>query len=89
MSQISVTLDAIDQLLKELSEQQRTTLLNLGRRIVPTLTGEDLLQPNDYLELEGHPEFRYEEGLLAGIESCRIALKSAVRQSHLSNRPGM
>ncbi|MEM1283150.1 MAG: hypothetical protein AAGG81_06310 [Chlamydiota bacterium] len=51
-------------------------LLELGRRIVPTLTPEDMLQPNDYPELENHPHFRYEEGVLAGIQTVRMAFRA-------------
>lgn len=64
------------KLADEISEQQSKKLLAYGRRIVPTLTPEDMLQPNDYPELEHHPEFRYEEGILAGINSLKIALQA-------------
>ena len=64
-----------EQLMDEMIEQQRGKLLQLGRRIIPTLTPEDILQPNDYPELEYHPEFRYEEGILAGMMSVQIALR--------------
>jgi len=74
----------VEKILQELEKGQRTKLLELGRRIVPTLTPEDMLQPNDYLELENHPEFRYEEGILAGILSTAAALRCWQRQE-LSN----
>lgn len=64
------------KLADEISEQQGKKLLAMGRRIVPTLTPEDMLQPNDYPELDNHPEFRYEEGILAGINSLKIALQA-------------
>ena len=48
----------------------------MGRRVVPTLTPEDVLQPNDYPELENHPEFRYQEGVLAGIQEAISALRN-------------
>ena len=66
----------IDKLIDEMTEAQRQNLLKLGRRIVPTLTPEDILQPNDYPELENHPEFRYEEGVLAGFQTVQMALKA-------------
>lgn len=66
----------INQLATQMVEHQKKHLLNVGRRIVPTLTPEDMLQPNDYNELEHHPVFRYEEGLLAGLQSLQIALKA-------------
>lgn len=62
--------------LDELIEYQQKNLLKLARRIVPHVTAEDILQPNDYPELEHNPEFRYEEGVLAGILSAQTLLRS-------------
>ena len=62
------------QLLDELIEGQKKTLLSTARRIVPNVTEEDLLQPNDFPELELHPYFRYEEGVLHGLEAAKAAL---------------
>ena len=70
-------MENLDRLLEDLEEGQRKTLYATGRRIVPTLTHEDLLQPNDYPELEENPHFRYEEGVLAGIMTVRAALRAA------------
>lgn len=72
----SVLWEEVLCLLKELEDGQRGTLFELGRRIVPTLTQEDLLQPNDYPELENQPHFRYEEGVLAGIQTAQMALQA-------------
>ncbi len=68
----------VEQVLGEMIAQQQQLLLRLGRRIVPSLTTEDVLQPNDYPELENHPEFRYEEGVLAGLQSAQMALRAVV-----------
>ena len=62
------------ELLGELIELQEKTLFETGRRIVPHLTKEDLLQPNDFPELEYHPHFRYEEGILDGLQVAQMAL---------------
>ncbi len=64
----------VHKLAEDLVEQQKKQLLKVGRRIVPTLTAEDMLQPNDYDELETHPVFRYEEGILAVLQSLQSAL---------------
>lgn len=66
----------VEQLLIEMVEQQRKHLFVLGRRIVPTLTPEDILQPNDYVELENHAAFRYEEGVLAGLQGALAAVRA-------------
>lgn len=74
MSQIEM--NTIEKVMSEMIEGQKKLLLHLGREIVPTLTSEDMLQPNDYPELENHPHFRYEEGILAGLQSLQMAIRS-------------
>lgn len=66
----------IEETIEEIIEDQKKKLLQLGRRIIPHLTPEDMLQPNDYPELENHPHFRYEEGLLAGLQTIQTALRA-------------
>lgn len=67
-------------LLIELIEQQQKKLLQCAERIISNITSEDILQPNDYPELENHPEFRYEEGILAGMQMVAIALQVAAKK---------
>lgn len=68
----------VNQLIEEIVTDQKRKLLSCGRRIVPTLTPEDMLQPNDYLELENHPHFRYEEGVLAGLQTIQTAIRAFI-----------
>lgn len=63
-------------LIEELIVEQQDKLLSLARRIHPSITAEDILQPNDYPELELNPHFRYEEGILAGILTVQAALRA-------------
>ncbi len=56
---------------------QEKKLMKIGMRMVPHLTTDDLLQPNDFPELEQHPEFRFEEGVLKGMHSARMAVLAA------------
>lgn len=74
MTQANPSWEEIDRLLKELVQFHQTQLLRCGRRIIPHLTPEDLLQPNDYQDLEFNPHFRYEEGMVAGIQTVQMAL---------------
>lgn len=62
------------QLLDEMIAQQKQKLLAIAQRIVPHVTADDLLQPNDFPELEHHPHFRYEEGILSGLQAAKAAL---------------
>ncbi len=64
------------EILEELIRQQKEKLLEVGTTFVPTLTSDDLLQPNDYPELELNPHFRYEEGILAGMQIVEAALRA-------------
>lgn len=63
----------MEKLFDELVLLQRKKMLTLAQRLIPTITEEDLLQPNDYPKLENHPLFRYEEGVLEGLLTARMA----------------
>lgn len=71
---------AIESTVQEIIKDQQRKTLDFGRRIVPTLTPEDMLQPNDYPELEHHPEFRYNEGLIAGMQTVQMALRALQKE---------
>lgn len=64
----------MQKLLDELIANQRKKLLETARRILPRVTEDDLLQPNDFPELEFHPHFRHEEGILDGLMIARAAM---------------
>jgi hypothetical protein len=55
---------------------QEAKLLAYARRINPHLTADDLLQPNDFPELEENPAFRYEEGVLHGLMAALVMMKA-------------
>lgn len=65
--------DGLKALFDELIESQKKKVLACGRRVIPYVTSDDLLQPNDFPELENHPYFRYEEGILDGLQVARSA----------------
>lgn len=62
-----------EEVFDELVDLQRKKVHDFGRSLIPYLTDEDLLQPNDFPVLENHPYFRYEEGVLEGILTARMA----------------
>lgn len=63
----------MENLFNELIELQRKKIFDCAREIVPNVTPDDVLQPNDFPELEQHPYFRYEEGVLEGLLTARMA----------------
>jgi hypothetical protein len=69
----------IETLLADMIAQQHSLLLTSARRVVPTVIADDLLQPNDFPELEQHAPFRYEEGYLAGLLAMQAALRALQR----------
>jgi hypothetical protein len=72
-------IDERERLLLELADGQRKRMLACARRIVPHVTPDDLMQPNDFPDLEDHPIFRYEEGVLEGILTVCAALAACPR----------
>lgn len=70
------------EILDEIIAQQKFKLLKSAQRIIPGVTEDDILQPNDFPELEFHPHFRYEEGILDGLQVARTALLAETYRSH-------
>ena len=66
-----------ESIIDELVEQQRERIGEFAREQIPHLTDDDLLQPNDFPELENQPYFRYEEGVLEGLLTARMAYLAA------------
>ena len=63
----------MEDVFEELVEEQRKKLLKIACQLIPCITLDDLLQPNDFPQLEQHPFFRYEEGVLEGLLTARTA----------------
>lgn len=78
--------DKVESLLQELVRFQQVELLKTGKRIIPHVIPDDLRQPNDFPELEQNPHFRYDEGVLAGIQTVHMALQALyARLEHVVN----
>jgi hypothetical protein len=71
----------MQEVIDELIEHQKKVFLALGRRIVPHVTLDDLMQPNDFPALEHHPAFRYEEGVLHGLQMAKASAFYEGRQN--------
>jgi hypothetical protein len=82
MLQAELTWNEIESLFKELVQYQQEQLLKSGRRLISNLTADDILQPNDFPELEFNPYFRYEEGILSGIQTAQTALQALRNSRH-------
>jgi hypothetical protein len=69
--------------LSELIAHQKTKLLGMANLLYPELSLDDLLQPNDYPNLENNPLFRYEEGILAGLLLAQTALLAHTKDKEI------
>lgn len=75
----------IEMVIQEMIEKQERDLLSGAQRLVPHITADDILQPNDFPILEKHPDFRYDEGVLSGMKTVHMALLALKRdqEEHL------
>jgi hypothetical protein len=72
----SATLQTIDRLMIQLIEQQERKVLDLGQRIHPGLTSEDIRNPQDFPDLLESFQWNFEDGILAGLKSAHMALRA-------------
>lgn len=70
----------VNELVAELEALQRRKVLELARRLRPGLTLEDIANPHDFPEL-GDPDWQYEDGMLAGIQSVLAAVRARQREN--------
>jgi len=70
-------------LFNELVLQQQEKVLRCAQRIIPHLTSDDVLQPNDFPQLENDPFFRHEEGVLEGLMMARAAYFASLTDTSL------
>ena len=68
-------MDNVVAQIEAMIEKQVAKLIEVARHIVPYATYEDVLQPQDFPDLEQDPRFRYEEGILYGLERALAALR--------------
>jgi hypothetical protein len=76
----ATTWHAVEGLVNEIEALQRLKVLELARRLRPGLTLEDTRNPHDFPELDD-PDWQYEDGVLAGIQSVLAAVRARSRDS--------
>ncbi len=64
------------KLLQEMIQYQEAKVLKLAREIIPGISPEDVLNAQDFPELERNGQFNFEDGILAGLKSALIAIKN-------------
>ena len=66
-------------LLDQMETGQTSKVVALARRLVPGLTAEDIRNPHDFPDLDD-PDWHFEDGQLAGIQSVRFAIRALSRE---------
>jgi len=66
----------LEAVLLELHSYQVARATSVARLKRPELTSEDLLNPDDYLEIISDPHYMHEDGQAAGILSAKIAVRT-------------
>ena len=74
----SVAWGELEETLQKMEELQTRKVLDLARRLKPGLTLEDIANPHDFPELDD-PDWHYAHGVLTGIQSVTMALRSMRR----------
>ena len=66
-------------LLDQMETAQADKVVELASRIKPGLTAEDIRNPHDFPDLYD-PDWHFEDGQLAGIQSVRFAIRRLSRE---------
>ncbi len=72
-----LSIEERESLFDELIVLQKKKILQLAKLFVPHIVEDDLLQPFDFPELEMNAPFRYEEGVLEGLLTARMAINAS------------
>lgn len=74
----NVAWQQVEALIVELERLQLRRVAELGRRLRPGLTAEDLRSPHDHPELSD-VDWQYQDGMLAGIQTVLAAVRARRR----------
>lgn len=68
----------LEETIGKMEALETKRVLDLARRLKPGLTLEDISNPHDFPEL-ADPDWHYAHGVLTGIQSVAMALRSLRR----------
>lgn len=77
----------MEALFERMVTQQQKKVLRLAREAVPNITPEEVRNPHDFPELKAHPTFEFEDGLLSGLVSAQVAVRSELRRQFMPPLP--
>lgn len=68
----------VEEVLERMISQQRDKVQDVALDILPHLSPDEMQDPHDHPEVSNDATFNFEDGLLAGLLSTRMALRSTV-----------
>ena len=78
----------IEAVLARLIDQQREKMQDVALDILPHLPPEQVQNPHDYPEVAEDAVFNYEDGMLAGLMSARMALRNTIFEAYRPSTGG-
>jgi hypothetical protein len=78
MADLEQLFTEIDTVFERLIRQQRDKIKEVALDILPHLPPEQMQDPHDYPAVADDAMFNYEDGVLAGLMSARMALRTNV-----------
>src|SRR3984957_3268812 len=79
MTELAEALRRVFVLLDQMEQPQTDKGVARARRLRPGLTAEDIRNPHDFPDLDD-PDWHFEDGQLAGIQSVRFAIRGLSRE---------
>ncbi len=76
-------LDFFKQLLSTIEKEvelQKERMVLVARRSRPYIQYDDLLQPQDFPDIDSDGDFRFEEGTLYGLERAAVLIRRKLAQ---------
>ena len=87
MVDLQQILRELEEVMERRVEGQRRKVFDVAHRLDPDLSRDDILNPDDHLILKRSEPFNYEDGILAGLLSAQILVRSRLREL-ASEAPG-
>lgn len=77
--------EQIECLLDSMIQHQRKKVMEIARKLVPGVTEEDVRNSYDFPELASSQQFNFEDGILSGYISAKIAMLAEIRNISADN----
>lgn len=73
---VTELIDRLEAMLSKMQADQVDRTVRLAGKIIPGLTHEDILNPDNFPQLMADKSFIYEDGIAAGVLSSKIAVRA-------------